>query len=66
MTKLKMTLSVSEELVKEINAITPNFSEVVEAALIKYLRSNIKVKTFKEMQGFVKIKIHGDVNETVL
>lgn len=37
MRAVKKTVSISEELVKEVGVIAPNFSAVVEAALIEYL-----------------------------
>lgn len=37
MSAVKKTVSISEELVKEANTIAPNFSAVVEAALVEYL-----------------------------
>lgn len=37
MSAVKKTVSISEELVKEVGHIAPNFSEFVEAALVAYL-----------------------------
>ncbi len=37
MSTVKKTISISEELVKEATEIAPNFSAVVETALIEYL-----------------------------
>lgn len=37
MSTVKKTVSISEELVKEATAISPNFSAVVETALVEYI-----------------------------
>lgn len=38
MTAIKKTISLSSEVVKEVNTISSNFSFVVEAALWEYVR----------------------------
>jgi hypothetical protein len=38
MTAIKKTISISEELITEASTVAPNFSAVVETALIEYLQ----------------------------
>lgn len=47
---VKKTISISEDLVKEANSITSNFSAVVEAALVDYLR-HYRIKCATESFG---------------
>lgn len=37
MTAVKKTISINEDILKEASTINPNFSSVVEMALIEYL-----------------------------
>ena len=49
MTAIKKSISITENLVKEANTINPNFSLVVEAALIEYIHQH---KMKKAIQSF--------------
>ncbi|HLB41586.1 MAG TPA: type II toxin-antitoxin system CcdA family antitoxin [Gammaproteobacteria bacterium] len=53
MSSVKKTVSISKNIVKEVNTITSNFSAIVEAALIAYLhhyRIQKAVKSFGKWQ----------------
>lgn len=51
MAAIKKTISIDEHLASEASAIAPNFSAVVEAALIEYIQHH-RVK--KAIQSFGK------------
>lgn len=53
MSAIKKTVSINEEVVKEASTIAPNFSAVVEAALVAYIQH---YRTQKAIQSFGKWK----------
>ena len=51
MTAIKKTVSIDEKIAEEASTIAPNFSAVVEAALIEYIQHH---RTQKALQSFGK------------
>jgi len=51
MSAIKKTVSIDENIAKEASAIAPNFSAVVEAALIEYIQHH---RIQKAIQSFGK------------
>jgi hypothetical protein len=51
MSTIKKTISIDEKIVNEATAIAPNFSAVVETALIEYIQHR---RTAKAIQSFGK------------
>lgn len=51
MSAIKKTVSIDENVAKEASAIAPNFSAVVEAALIEYIQHH---RVQKAIQSFGK------------
>ena len=49
MTAIKKTISIDEAIAKEASCIAPNFSAVVEAALVEYIQHH---RTKKALQSF--------------
>lgn len=61
MTAIKKTVSISSEIVEEVNAISSNFSMVVEVALTEYLRL-YHVKKALESFGSWESRDHDSVS----
>ncbi|CAN5236475.1 hypothetical protein BH10PSE19_BH10PSE19_06490 [soil metagenome] len=50
MSSVKKTISISKELVEQANALSNNFSAVVETALVEYIH-HMQIKKAKESFG---------------
>lgn len=57
MSAIKKTVSIDENIAKEASAINPNFSAVVEAALVEYLHHH---RVQKALQSFGKWEERND------
>jgi len=51
MSAIKKTISIDEDIAKEASSISPNFSAVVEAALVEYIHHH---RVQKAVQSFGK------------
>lgn len=54
MSAIKKTISINENVAKEASAISPNFSAVVEAALIEYIHHHRVNKALQSFGGWGK------------